>query len=217
MKRTALLLLLLAVTLSCGSISVKTVQKNADALAAVKKAGLVVRLPRDVRISREDYMKTISHWVSGLKSRKDLLLLSDASEKISMYDSDDDRFYQMAEDDSFFKSRGGHTFLKYKSLGVVNMYLKNSGTELKQLMEANSLEGIFIYEIYGVLSTEMQFVDYDTALVLADKNLNVVYMDRQHYNEDTSEIDFDRIKIKFLDSVCDRLTRTLVSLGFLEK
>ena len=81
----------------------------------------------------------------------------------------------------------------------------------------NSLDAIFIFEIYGVVANEMQFIDYDTVLVMADKNLKVIYMDRQNFNDDTSEIDFDRIRIKYLDSVSDRLTRTLIKLDFLEK
>jgi len=208
MKRIPSILLLLAVALSCGSISVKTVQENDDAVEAVKKAGLVIRVSRDVRVVREDFVKSISHWIAGLRPRKNLLFIADTSEKVSFFNSDEDRFYQVAED-------GG--FLKYKSMGVVNLYLRDNRAEMKKIMDDNSLDALFIYEVNGIIANEMQFVDYDTALVMADRNLNVIYMDRQHYNEDTSEIDFDRIKIKFLDSVSDRLTRTLIRLDFLDR
>ena len=208
MKRTSVLILMISLVLSCSSLNVKTVQENDDAVEAVKKAGLIIRISRDVRIGRDDYVKSIAHWIAGLKPQKNLLFVSDTSEKLTFFDKDEDRFYQVTEDGSY---------LKFKSIGVVNLYLKDNREDLKKIIDANSLDAIFIFEIYGVVANEMQFIDYDTVLVMADKNLKVIYMDRQNYNDDTSEIDFDRIKIKYLDSVSDRLTRTLIKLDFLSR
>jgi hypothetical protein len=208
MKRTSALILMVFLALSCGSLNVKTVQENDDAVEAVKKAGLIIRVSRDVRIGRDDYVKSISHWIAGHKPEKNLLFVSDAGDKLTYFANDDDRFYQVTEDGSY---------LKFKSIGVVNLYLKDNREELKKIIDANSLDAIFIYEIYGVVANEMQFIDYDTVLVMADKNLKVIYMDRQNFNDDTSEIDFDRIKIKYLDSVSERLTRTLIRLDFMER
>ena len=217
MKRTSALIIMVFLALSCGSLNVKTVQENDDAVEAVKKAGLIIRVSRDVRIGRDDYVKSISHWIAGLRPQKNLLFVSDTGDKITYFEKDEDRFYQVAEDNSYFKFNNGYSFLKFKSIGVVNLYLKDNRVELKKIMDDNSLDALFIYEIYGVVANEMQFIDYDTVLIMADKNLKVIYMDRQNFNDDTSEIDFDRIKIKYLDSVSDRLTRTLIKLDFLEK
>lgn len=208
MKKKSALIIMISLVLSCTSMNVKVVQENDNAVETVKKAGLIIRISRDVRIGRDDYVKSISHWIAGLRPQKNLLFVSDTGDKATFFTDDNDRFYQVTEDGSY---------LKYKSLGVVNLYLRDNREELKKIIDTNSLDGLFIYEIYGVIANEMQFVDYDTVLVMTDKNLNLIYLDRQNFGDDTNELDFDRIKIKYLDSVSDRLTRTLIKMDFLDK
>ncbi len=208
MKKNAAIILLILGTVSCAGINVKNVRENSNEIDAVKKAGLIIRISRDVRVGREDYVRSIAHWIAGLRPEKNLLFVSDSNDKLTYFAGDDERFYQVTEDGDY---------LKFKSLGVVNLYIRDNREELKKIVDGNSLDGLFIYEIYGVIANEMQFIDYDTSLVMLNKKLDVIYMDRQHFNDDTNEIDFDRLKIKYLDSVSDRLTRTLIDLDFLEK
>jgi hypothetical protein len=201
-------MLVVLTALSCGGMNVKKISSESDAIREVKKAGFIVRTARDVRLTRDDYVKSISHWIAGFVPQKDLLFVADTSDKISFFNSHEDRFYQVDESGDF---------LRFKSIGVVNLYLRDNRDELKKIMNDHSLDGIFIYEIYGVIANEMQFIDYDTMLVMTDKNLKVIYMDEQHFSDDTNELDFDRIKVKFMDSVSERITKTLVSLRFLDK
>ncbi len=208
MKKTSVAYLALMLIVSCGTFSVKT-EVNRDAVVEkAQKSGLIVRAPHNVGYLPSDYVRTISHWMAGLSPQKDLLLISDAGDKLSRFESDEDRFYQATED---------NRFLKYKSIGVINLYLKDNREELKKIMDANSLDSLFVYEVFGVVANEMQFIDYDTVLMMMDSNLNLVYLDRQNQYLETYELDYDRIKIKFLDSISDRLTRTLIKLGYLEK
>lgn len=208
MKRQLALVMLVLTAVSCGGMNVKKISSDGDAIQEVKKAGFIVRIAHDVRLTREDYVKSISHWIAGFVPQKDLLFVADTSDKITYFNSNEDRFYQVNESGDF---------LRFKSIGVVNMYLRDNRDELKKIMTDNSLEGIFIYEIYGVIANEMQFIDYDTMLVMTDKNLKVIYMDQQHLSDDTNELDFDRIKVKFLDSISERITKTLMNLRFLGK
>ena len=97
MKRTSALIIMVFLALSCGSLNVKTVQENDDAVEAVKKAGLIIRVSRDVRIGRDDYVKSISHWIAGLRPQKNLLFVSDTSDKLTFFDKDEDRFYQVTD------------------------------------------------------------------------------------------------------------------------
>lgn len=208
MKRQLALLIMVLTAVSCGGMNVKKISSDSDAIREVKKAGFIVRIARDVRLTRDDYVKSISHWIAGFTPRKDLLFVADTSDKISYFNSNEDRFYQVDESGDF---------LRFKSAGVVNMYLRDNRDELRKMMADNSLDGLFIYEIYGVIANEMQFIDYDTMLVMTDKNLKVIYMDHQHLSDDTNEMDFDRIKVKFLDSISERITKTLADLRFLGK
>lgn len=208
MKRQFASLIVLLTAISCGGMNVKKITSDSDAIREVKKAGFIVRIAPDVRMTRDDFVKSISHWIAGFTPQKDLLFVADVSDKLTYFRSNEDRFYQVDE---------AGDFLRFKSTGVVNLYLRDNRDELKKIMSDNSLDGLFIYEIYGVIANEMQFIDYDTMLVMTDKNLKVIYMDQQHLSDDTNELDFDRIKVKFLDSVSERITRTLVGLRFLEK
>lgn len=208
MKRLWASLIVVLTAVSCGGMNVKKISSDSDAILKVKKAGFIVRIARDVRLTREDYVKSISHWIAGFVPQKDLLFIADTSDKITYFNTNEDRFYQLDESGNF---------LRFKSTGVVNMYLRDNRDELKKLMADNSLDGLFIYEIYGVIANEMQFVDYDTMLVMTDKNLKVIYLDHQHLSDDTNELDFDRIKVKYMDSISERITRTLLDLRFLGK
>lgn len=208
MRRYIASLLMILTAVSCGGMNVKKIRSDGDAIREVKKTGFIVRIARDVRMTRDDYVKSISHWLAGFVPQKDVLFIADTSDKITYFNSHEDRFYQVDESGNF---------LNFKSAGVVNMYLRNNRDELKKMMADNSLDGLFIYEIHGVIANEMQFIDYDTMLVMTDKELKVIYMDQQHFSDDTNELDFDRIKVKFLDSVSERITKTLVDLRFLGK
>ncbi|MCX7678749.1 MAG: hypothetical protein N2316_05970 [Spirochaetes bacterium] len=206
MKRITTAMLICLMSISCSGIGVKKISANTSAIREVKKVGFLVRISRDVRLTRDDYVKTISHWFAGFVPLKDILFIADGSEKITFFNTNEHRFYQVNE---------AGEFLKFKSIGVVNLYLRDNRAELKKIIDDNSLDGIFVYEIYGVIANEMQFVDYDTMLVMADKDLKVIYMDMHRFSDDSNELDFDRIKIKFLDGISERVTKTLVGLGFL--
>jgi hypothetical protein len=206
-------------TLSCSSYSVSREVKEGSSIDKIKKAGLVLRISKANRLQRESYQKSISSWIDGYKSLKPLIMLADASDKVISSEANEERFYQETEEPTtitIFK-QSTKTYLKYKSLGAVNIYLRENNKELRDLLAKNGLDGFVIYEIYGVVSTEMQFIDFDTVLVITDKNLNVIYMDHQSDNFTTVGTDMNSTKKQLLDKVSERLVSELMSYDFIEK
>lgn len=192
---------------SCGTYTVVQEVENNDGVEGITKAGIVMRVPRNIRIAREEYINNIRQWLTGVKALKELYVFQEGSEELVYTKGDEDRFYQFSE-----RSR----FLKYKSLGIINLYLRNNSAELKKMISDKNLNGVIFYEVFGVTSTEMQFVDFDSVVTIVDKNLNVVYLDHQSNNFSTSEFDFDKVKHKLFDLVSQRLVEKLDDLEFLE-
>lgn len=198
----------LCFTLSCGTYTVVREMENNAGVAEITKAGVVVRVPQNIRIHRDEYINNMRQWLYGVKSLKEVTVLSGGSNDLVYLKGDEDRFYQNEE-----QSR----FLKYKSLGIINLYLRNNSAELKKMISEKGLNGLIFYEVFGVTSTEMQFVDFDSVLVLTDKNLNVVYLDHQSNNFSTNEFNFDKVKHELFNLVSQRLVDKLEDLEFIER
>ncbi len=198
----------LCMIISCGTYTVTREMENSAGVDGIAKAAVVVRVPRNIRIAHDEYVNNIRQWLSGVKALKELYIVTEGSEELVYTKGDEDRFYQFSERSSF---------LRYKSLGIINLYLRNNSAELKKLISDKSLSGVIFYEVFGVTSTEMQFVDFDSVVTIVDKNLNVVYLDHQSDNFSTNEFDFDKVKHKLFDLVSQRFIEKLENLEFIEK
>jgi hypothetical protein len=193
--------------LSCSTYTVK-VEIERDGVDAVKNAGIVMRTPSTLRIVRGEYENNLSRWIDGLKKVKKMEIVRGAPEALTLIGEESDRFFQAAD---------GNRFLTYKSLGVINQYLRNNRQALTGALAAGGHDGLLIYEVFGVTSTEMQFVDFDTVIVLVDRDLNVLYLDHQSDNLSTDEFDFEKVKQKLLNSVSERFVEQAIQLEFLRK
>ncbi len=209
MKRMLILLCIaLAAVASCNTYTVRNEIKHGSAISKMKSAGILVRLPENSRAFREEYERSIAQWIAGVPAQKKRLeIVTGASEKLVYYKSDSDRIYQLAE---------GNRFLRYKSLGIINMYLNENRAELKQIINEKNLDGLLVYEVFGVTSTEMQFVDFDSVVLMVDKDLKVLYLDRQTDSVPTDEFDSVKVRRKLMNSVCERLVETLDDYGFID-
>jgi len=207
MKRKCVCAVAALALLSCSTYTVK-VEIERDGVDRVKSAGIVMRTPSTLRIVRGEYENNLSRWIDGLKKVKKLEIVRDVPEALALVGEEPDRFFQAAD---------GNRFLTYKSLGVVNQYLRNNRQALTGALAAGGHDGLLIYEVFGVTSTEMQFVDFDTVMVLVDRDLNVLYLDHQSDNLSTDEFDFEKVKQKLLNSVSERFVEKAIDLEFLRK
>lgn len=192
----------------CATYSVDKEMEKGSALAKLKDVGLVMRVSLRSKFSLDDHIHNLSSWLGGYKPVKKISVIADGTEKISLFSKESESFYQQKTDDSF---------LYYKSVGVVNMYLRNNVTELKSLITGNQLDGLVIYEVYNVMSTELQFLDFNSVLIIVDRNLNLLYMDHQADDFDTNEIEGGRIRNELLNMISERLLEELLNLNFIKE
>lgn len=207
MKRKCAFVIAALALLSCSTYTVK-VEIERDGVDRVKSAGIVMRTPSTLRIGRGEYEGNLSRWIDGLKKVKKLEIVRGAPEALALVGEEPDRFFQAAD---------GNRFLTYKSLGVINQYLRKNRQSLSGVLASGGHDGLLIYEVFGVTSTEMQFVDFDTVIVLVDRDLNVLYLDHQSDNLSTDEFDFEKVKQKLLNSVSERFVEQAIDLEFLRK
>ncbi len=208
MRRIPVLFVIALLGFSCSKYTIRTEVEKSDEISEIQKAGIIVRISERSKIPLDEHTKSLSHWLGGHKQLKDILLYAESNELINYYSDESRRFYQIS-------SEG--TFLRYKSLGVVNSYLRANSAELNRFIEEKKLNGLIIYEIYTVLSSEMQFMDFDSVVVITDKNLNILYIDNQRDGFESNEYDLDRVKEQLLNRITERFLEVLFDNDFIEE
>jgi len=199
---------ILLIGLSCSEFSVKTEINQSQPISKIKSIGLIFRIFNQSRITQENYLKNITYWKSNSKALKDLIILKDYSNAIGYFSSDEDKFFQLSTKNNF---------LKFKSIGVIKHYLSENESELKKIISENNLEGLIIYEIYSIISTVMQFMDFDSIIIIVDKDLNILYMDHQTDNYESDQYIFEKTRDQLIDKISNRLITKLNSLNFFVK
>ncbi len=208
MRKITLALLSLALLMSCSTYSITTQTDNSAALKKMKNAALVVRISKNAKFTRDEHLKNISGWLAGSTQTRPLSLVSECDDSLCSFASDEDRLYQISD---------GGDFLKYKSAGILNLYIRRNEAGLKKILDDTNCDGIFIYEVYSILSTEMLFIEFDSVLCALDKNLSVVYLDNQSNSFESAEMNGQKMKIHLLDKISGRLMETLDDLRFVKQ
>ncbi len=201
-----ILLMGLFFTVHCAKYTSSTELSTGKALRGIKSAGIIIRLSESSRIPRTEFQQNLSQWLNSAKQMRKLILVENCSDSISMY-SESNRFYQLSGENG--------AFLVFKSRGIINLYLQKNETELKKIMAENTLDGLIIYEVYPVISFEMQFMDFDSAICIVDRNLNTVFLDHQSNRYETDEISVDKMKKNLLDKTSDRFLGKIKELGLI--
>lgn len=212
---TAILSLLLT---GCSGFTVKTDVDEKPGLDEINRAGIIVRMAKSSKIGLEEQSTNIGYWLNQYKNAENLKIIKDAGEALTYYSVIEDRFYQQSikyREKGYFGLFWDDDYLKYKSMGVLNNYLKTNEEKLKNIINANALNGLIIYEIYNIVSLGMQFMDFDSVLAVVDKNLNIMYMDHQTDGYEISEQDFARVKKQMMDKISQRLVEGLQSIDIL--
>ncbi|HEY1405820.1 MAG TPA: hypothetical protein VF857_04345 [Spirochaetota bacterium] len=198
--------LVLIMTISgCSTYSVKTEVDTHSSLKEAKKLGVIVRVPLKSRITRDEILTSLSHLLNGYDNIAKIDIIPDLSAQLIEFSDDEDRFYQPSSDQEF---------LKYKSIGILRTYLRTNADEIKKIMEKNALDGIIIYEVYGLVSVEMQLLSFDSVIAITDKNADIVYLDHQNNDYQSAESDYDSQRAEVLNHISNRFIESMKNLGY---
>ena len=201
------MIVLVTIFFSCAHYSVDKEIDRSSRVDDINKAGILLRISRNSMLEYNVHYETLQKWIMGYTHNVELEIIDGQSDPYAYFSNERDRFYQLSMNDSF---------LRYKSLGVINSYLFRYRDELISLMKDKKLDALIIYEVYGIASVGMQFMDFDSAAVILDKNLKVVYLDHQHDRFNSDDYSIDLLKKQLLDKMNDRLLELLMNLDYIE-
>lgn len=209
MKKTLHVFLIIIASLLitfCSGFSVKTDIKSGSALSKIKNAGLIFRVSRSSKISKDELNKGSFFYLPLYHSAEKITVISHSNNDIHYYNTNQDRFYQLSDNDSY---------LKFKSIGAVNYYIRKNENDLKSIISSENLDGLVIYETYSVISTEMLFMDLESVVTILDKNLNILYLDHQSDSFESEFMAVELMKDRLLNIINERLVKVLQDLDIL--
>jgi len=204
--KNAVFLILLSLIMSCSTYDIKVEVDDSFNIGKLKKTGVFLRIPDSSIIQESEYKKNLDFTIEGNKKINDMVVIKDIPDEIIHYNDETNRFLQLSEQKEF---------LKYKSIGIISLFARKNESQLKKIMSDNSLDSLLIYEIDGVFSHEMQFIDFNSMIIILDKSLNIAFMDYQSNMFDLNEYEKDLVKKHLVDRVSGRFLQTVYDLDFL--
>ncbi len=205
MKRsfiTAIFLISIFSLLLCSTYSIKTDIENTQILSKINNIGIIFRVSKNSKITKEELIKNFQYWLSVYKKNKNITIINNANYTIAGFKDPQERFYQLSNE---------NTYLKYKSIGVVNKYLQTNQNELHSIIEKNNLDGLLIFEVFTVISTELQFIEFESVLAILDSDLNIAYLDHQTNNFESESSVLNDLMNQIADKINCRLTDNMQS------
>lgn len=198
---------LLSVCVACNSGRPKQLHENLPKMKTIQKVGVLLRIHASSPVEQSRYVSTLKAMLAGYQQKKEIYVISDDMPALTKVASNDDRFYQTSLEGDF---------LIFKATGIVNSYcFKNKGA-LQSLFEKHEFDLLVLYEPYGVVSYGMGFIDYDSVMVIIDKNCKIVYFDYNHDRKETNEFSTDVLWDLLLNEVNTRSMKTFQKLGFVQ-
>ncbi len=191
---------------ACSSYGIKKDISLKEEIRALQSTGIIIRISEKGILGQNECLTSLLSWLESTRQLKKIQLIPSTSAGISRWTAREERLYQVSPDGDF---------QKYKSLGVGRVYLRDRGSELKKIMEDNVLESLIIFEIDGMVSKEMEFLDSESVVMLVKKDLSVLYLDHAMENIDVDVSDEGVMKRMLLDRLSSRLLTTLENLDFL--
>ncbi len=193
--------------LACSTGKPKKLHENLPKMKTINKVAVMVRIPSSSPIEYSRYVKTLEAMISGYKQNKEMIVIPDSITALTVFQSNDDRFFQTSLEGDF---------LYYKATGIVNSYNFRNKKDLQSLFEKYSIDLLIIYEPYGVVSYGMGFIDYDSVMVILNKELKITYFDYNHNRKETNEFSTDVLWDFLLNELNTRCVNTLGDLGFIK-
>lgn len=193
---------------ACSSFGIKKSVSDGSALDRLKKSGVIIRVWENGAISSADIKQNLEYWVASYDKINSLAFIQNGSPALLSYGSEHDKFYQRD---------ANKDFLSAKSAGVFKIYQNQHKQELADFITENRLDSIIFYEVDGFYSSELQFININSTIIISDNNFNLVYMDSSTVDENVDEWDKDSLKKLLLDKISQRFIYSMESFGYLEK
>ncbi len=207
MKKYGIVALALLFMVSCSKYHVKNEIKDSSVLSKLKNSGIIFRFPGSSPMKVPLFSKTLSQWMDSYAKVNNLVILPAADKSLTVAKTEFDLFLQMTEDDDY---------LYYKSLGILNKYLKDNQEALQKLIVDNGLDSLIIYEVDPALSAEMQYNEFSSMIIIVNQDLKIVYMDRQYDDFETNEYDKEIMYNHLLDEINSRFLDMMFKLKYLK-
>jgi hypothetical protein len=211
MKKISLIIAFASILfVSCSSYGVKNEINKSGQIKKLEKIGIIIRTPKASMLTNSEVLLSIKKWSGAYKEKKELVYLSqeEMSAEVYTYDSALGPFVQLDESKSF---------MKFKTVGVVNMFLRTHSVELKSIMEKKGLDGLVIFEVDGFYSQELQWTVIYSMTVMTDGELDILFLDRQQKSKDVNEMVGDKVKALVLNDIGGRFVTMLRDMGCIEE
>lgn len=205
--KSVVVVIALALYIGCSFTKPKVLHEDLPRMKTIKKIGVMVRVPSSSPIEYSRYTTTLQSMIAGYTHKKEIIVIQDEIPSLTLFQSNDDRFFQTSLDGDF---------LYYKAKGIVNSYCFKNKNDLQSIFEKNGFDLLVVYEPYGVVSYGMGFIDYDSVMVILNKELKIVYFDYNHDRKETNEFSTEVLKDLLLNEINTRCVTTLINLDFLK-
>lgn len=206
-QKSFVLLIIVLLFQACSSGKPKELHENLPKMKTINKVAVMIRIPSSSPIEYSRYVKTLQAMIAGYKHNKEIIVISENMPALTVFQSNDDRFFQTSLEGDF---------LYYKATGIVNSYTFTNKNDLQSLFEKYGIDLLIIYEPYGVVSYGMGFIDYDSVMVILNKELKITYFDYNHDRKETNEFSTDVLWDFLLNEINTRCVNTLGDLGFIK-
>ena len=210
MKKVCLIAAIASILfVSCSSYGVKKEINKSSHIKKLEKVGIIIRTPRSSILTNSEIMLSIQKWSGAYTEKKELVYLSheEMSDALYMYDARLGRFAQVDESNSF---------MKFKTMGVINLFLRTHREELQSIMEKNGFDGLVIFEVDGFYSRELQYIDVYSMTIMVDAEFNILFLDRQTHSRNVNEMVGDRVRGILLSDIGGRFVTVLRKMHCIE-
>jgi len=203
-----ILLLTLFFLSSCSSYTVEKCLINNESLKTLKKSGIIARVPNENQISSQDILANINIWINGFKQNNKIKLIKKTNKSIQSSNTIQTTFYQKSENNEF---------LKFKSMGVITLFLASNKDDLKKIIQDNNLDSLIIYEVNSSYSQGIQFIDFNSMIIILNENLNIIYSDHQTDSFESNEYEEALLKEHLLNKISGRLLNKLKDFEYIKE
>jgi len=192
---------------SCSTYKVKNEIEKGDRISKLKSSGIILRIHTNNRDKMKEATQNLSFWIEGHKRKNKLKIINEPDTSLGIYNSDFERFYQLSIN---------NRFLKYKSIGVIKLYLRNNREKLEKILAENSMDSLIIYEIDSIYSLEMQFIEFNSVISVIDTKMNILYLDHQKDVFNINGFEETSIKKQLQDKISQRFIEKMIDIEFMD-
>jgi hypothetical protein len=208
MKKFCVILIAACLATSCSNFHVKKEIKNGSALKKFKNTGIIIRKTHNTPISVKLFNKNMTQWFESYKKINNLKLITETSKNLHNAQGESDRFLQFSAKNDFQYNQ---------TMGIITGFLNKNKDELEKIKTENGLDSFLIYEVDGAFSSELQFSDFSSMIVIIDGKNQILYMDRQVDSFEAYEIDKNILREDLLDQISNRLLELMFKLDYLKE